>query len=263
MLKFKDLPGWTRRGLMHGRHDWRPSAISALWRCSTARLHRQRFHLVDLVTTPNPPRLDFIRFLHATKPFDLGRIQPPMRWRTVELPLGWNLSLRAHNHVTSQILPCLDCGFIDGTSRFVRGRSALFQLSRGLLVYKWSLIPVLVRTIKQVLIAFHTAAHSLFSLSEYRLLPARRSIHSFNHQHQNLSESQITESLIMYTSALVTIILSATSVLGLALPASDMSLIDRGNRIVNPAAVTGTTCTARGTAIGDHDINVRPTIFLM
>jgi len=66
----------------------------------------------------------------------------------------------------------------------------------------------------------------------------------------------------MYTSALIATILSATSVLGLALPSDDMSLIARGNRIVNPDAITGTNCTAKGTAIVDHDINVRPTLYV-
>jgi hypothetical protein len=66
----------------------------------------------------------------------------------------------------------------------------------------------------------------------------------------------------MYTSALVTILLSAASVLGVALPNDDMSLIARGNRVVNPAAVTGTTCTAKGTAIVDHDVNVRSTAYI-
>jgi hypothetical protein len=66
----------------------------------------------------------------------------------------------------------------------------------------------------------------------------------------------------MYTSSLVTILLSAASVLGLVLPSDDLSLIARGNRVVNPAAVIGTTCTANGTAIVDHDINVRSATYV-
>jgi len=77
----------------------------------------------------------------------------------------------------------------------------------------------------------------------------------------------------MYTPTLLTILFSATSAIALALPISPSSDIiirtdfddstiirdsisERGTRVVNPAAVTGTTCTSPGTSIVDHDINV-------
>jgi hypothetical protein len=83
----------------------------------------------------------------------------------------------------------------------------------------------------------------------------------------------------MYTPSLITI-LYATVALGLTIPSSDLaardvddSIIQKGtlvvrapkpaNTNVNPAAITGTTCTAKGTAINSHDINVSPTYTLL
>jgi hypothetical protein len=62
----------------------------------------------------------------------------------------------------------------------------------------------------------------------------------------------------MYTSALFAILLSAGVAFGVAIPSHDTSIIVRGNRVVNPAAVTGTVCTAKGTTLVDHDINASP-----
>jgi hypothetical protein len=62
----------------------------------------------------------------------------------------------------------------------------------------------------------------------------------------------------MHTSALITILLSARVAFGVAIPSEDMSIIARGNRVVNPAAVTGTVCTAKGITLVDHDINANP-----
>ena len=63
---------------------------------------------------------------------------------------------------------------------------------------------------------------------------------------------------ITYTSVLVTILLSAGVAFGVAIPSDDTSIITSGNRVVNPAAVTGTVCTAKGTTLVDHDINASP-----
>jgi len=77
----------------------------------------------------------------------------------------------------------------------------------------------------------------------------------------------------MYTPTLITVLFSVTSVIVHALPISpspdiivraefdDSTIIrdalsERGTRVVDPAAVTGTTCTSPGTSIVDHDINV-------
>jgi hypothetical protein len=62
----------------------------------------------------------------------------------------------------------------------------------------------------------------------------------------------------MYTSAFVTIFLSASVAFGIAIPSDEMGIIARGNRVVNPAAVTDTVCTAKGTTLVDHDINASP-----
>jgi hypothetical protein len=60
----------------------------------------------------------------------------------------------------------------------------------------------------------------------------------------------------MYTPAFLTILLSATAVLGLAVPGPDAALFERGARIVNPNAITNTTCLDKATTINDHEINV-------
>jgi hypothetical protein len=83
----------------------------------------------------------------------------------------------------------------------------------------------------------------------------------------------------MYTPSLITI-LYATVALGLTIPSSELairdvddSIIHKGtivvrapkpaNTNVNPAAITDTTCTAKGTAINSHDINVSPSYSLL
>jgi hypothetical protein len=59
----------------------------------------------------------------------------------------------------------------------------------------------------------------------------------------------------MHTSTIFTFLAAlAFSASGAA--ASVIPLVQRGTETVNPAAITGTTCTAKGTALNDHDINV-------
>ncbi|TDL22826.1 hypothetical protein BD410DRAFT_788166 [Rickenella mellea] len=52
--------------------------------------------------------------------------------------------------------------------------------------------------------------------------------------------------------------LAALAISAFAAPIAvdEVALVARGNAAVNPNAVTGTTCTAKGTKLDDHSINV-------